>query len=51
MIQIGDSYSAVRYSNIRGPNSNSAAAFPLYGADAQVPDISSTPFLHYYGPP
>jgi len=50
VIQLGDSYSAVRYSNIIGPNSNSAAAFPLFRSGAQVPDISRTPFLNYYRP-
>jgi hypothetical protein len=50
VIGFGDSYSAVRYSNIIGPNSNSAAAFPLFRSGAQVPDISRTPFLNYYRP-
>lgn len=50
VIQFGDSYRAVRYSNLIGPNSNSAAAFPLYRAGAQVPDIPNTPFLRYYRP-
>jgi RHS repeat-associated protein len=48
VIQLGDGYRAVRYSNLRGPNSNSAAAFPLYRAGAEVPNVPRTPFLHYY---
>jgi len=48
VIGLGDSYSAVRYSNIIGPNSNSAAAFPLFRSGAQVPYIRRAPFLNYY---
>ena len=48
VIRLGDSYSAARYSNLIGPNSNSAAAFPLHVLGATVPSIPRTPWLNYY---
>ncbi len=50
VIQYGDSYRAKGYGNRFGPNSNSAAAFPLFEAGAPVPNVPMTPFLYYYSP-
>jgi len=48
VIFYGSSYQAPRYGLMLGPNSNSAAAYPLFHAGAQVPNVPRAPALHYY---
>ena len=50
VIQYGNSYQAPRYGLILGPNSNSAAAFPLYRSGARVPAVPRAPALNYWRP-
>jgi hypothetical protein len=52
VIRLGNSYQAspATYRLFRGPNSNSAAAFPLYRSGATVPQVPRSPGLNYYAP-
>jgi hypothetical protein len=43
-----EQYRAEIYLLFAGPNSNSAAAFPLYRAGAQVPNVPRAPALDYW---
>lgn len=45
-----NTYQASTYRLFSGPNSNSAAAFPLYQAGASAPDVWNAPVLQYYQP-
>jgi RHS repeat-associated protein len=48
VIALSQTYSAHGYSNLFGPNSNSAAAYPFHVLGASVPDLARTPWLGYY---
>jgi hypothetical protein len=50
--RLGNSYQAnpSTYNLFRGPNSNSAAAFPLYRSGATVPQVPRSPGLNFYAP-
>jgi len=50
VIRFAESYRSVTSYRFYGPNSNSAAAFPLYGAGAQVPTRPLAIGLGYYRP-
>ena len=48
VIQYGNTYRAHRYGLILGPNSNSAAAYPILRSGGVIPDVPRAPALNYW---